>query len=384
MIEEAAGVLKYRKRRERAERRLEATEGNLLRLNDLLREVRRGLAPLQKQADAARRHDGLVDELRAIRLHLVGHELAGLQAKTERLRDQGDRARRATKRSSRPGCASSTSRCSTPSARSPTRATATSPTRWCGSSRCASGPAGLQALLAEKRRGLERELAAAADEGVVETLVADAGALRAELAAVERDAAELDERAARGRGRRRAGRPGRARRRRGRAGRGRAASGASARTTPVAGRPGPRRSRRRSTPCAPRSTSRCSPASTGSPAAWSTTSRSRPAPRPRSRRRSATRCTRSSSTATTPPARRSSGSPAATRRRCCWCSTRATPRSPPARRSRPTARRRSRPACARRCPGCRRRSPGCSPASCSPTATGAPRSTSRSTTPTSP
>ena len=53
---------------------------------------------------------------------------------------------------------------------------------------------GLQALLAEKRRGLERELAAAADEGVVETLVADAGALRAELATVEREAAELEER----------------------------------------------------------------------------------------------------------------------------------------------------------------------------------------------
>jgi chromosome segregation protein len=53
---------------------------------------------------------------------------------------------------------------------------------------------GLSALLAEKRRGLERELAAAADVGVVETLVADAGALRAELTAVERDTAELDAR----------------------------------------------------------------------------------------------------------------------------------------------------------------------------------------------
>src|SRR5664279_1405207 len=50
IIEEAAGVLKYRKRKERAERRLEATEGNMLRLQDLLREVRRGLVPLPKQA----------------------------------------------------------------------------------------------------------------------------------------------------------------------------------------------------------------------------------------------------------------------------------------------------------------------------------------------
>ena len=87
VVEEAAGILKFRKRRERAERRLEATEGNLLRLNDLLREVRRQLTPLQRQADAARRHGGLVEELRAIRLHLAGHEIAGLQARIERLRD---------------------------------------------------------------------------------------------------------------------------------------------------------------------------------------------------------------------------------------------------------------------------------------------------------
>ncbi len=89
IIEEAAGILKFRKRRERAERRLESTEGSLLRLNDLLREVRRQLTPLQKQADAARRHDGVVAELRGLRLHLAGHEIAGLQARIERLRDQG-------------------------------------------------------------------------------------------------------------------------------------------------------------------------------------------------------------------------------------------------------------------------------------------------------
>src|SRR3977135_1755476 len=58
IIEEAAGILKFRKRREKAQRRLEATEGNLLRLTDLLREVRRQLRPLERQADAARRHGG--------------------------------------------------------------------------------------------------------------------------------------------------------------------------------------------------------------------------------------------------------------------------------------------------------------------------------------
>src|SRR5207244_5741053 len=83
IIEEAAGVLKYRRRKEKAERRLQATEGNLLRLHDLLREVRRQLRPLERQADAARRHGDLAAELGALRLHLAGREVAGLQARAE-------------------------------------------------------------------------------------------------------------------------------------------------------------------------------------------------------------------------------------------------------------------------------------------------------------
>jgi chromosome segregation protein len=79
VIEEAAGVLKFRRRRERAERRLESSEQNLLRLQDLQREVRRQLRPLERQAEAARRHDGLVAELRALRLYLSGRELASLE-----------------------------------------------------------------------------------------------------------------------------------------------------------------------------------------------------------------------------------------------------------------------------------------------------------------
>ena len=63
--------------------RLEATEANFLRLQDLLREVRRQLRPLERQADAARRHGALVDELGALRLHLAGRELASLRARSE-------------------------------------------------------------------------------------------------------------------------------------------------------------------------------------------------------------------------------------------------------------------------------------------------------------
>ncbi|MFM7070017.1 MAG: chromosome segregation SMC family protein, partial [Actinomycetes bacterium] len=75
VIEEAAGVLKYRRRKERAERRLQATETNLTRIQDLLREVRRQLRPLERQADAARRYGALKAEHDAIKLHVAGRDL---------------------------------------------------------------------------------------------------------------------------------------------------------------------------------------------------------------------------------------------------------------------------------------------------------------------
>jgi len=97
IIEEAAGVLKYRRRKEKSERRLEATEGNLTRLSDLLREVRRQLKPLERQADAARRHGDLIGELTTLRVHLVGREIhdlrARLEASTEEQKKFGSRQR---------------------------------------------------------------------------------------------------------------------------------------------------------------------------------------------------------------------------------------------------------------------------------------------------
>ena len=81
IIEEAAGVLKYRKRKEKAERRLDATEANLLRLQDLLREVRRQLRPLERQAEAAKRHGELTAELSGLRVYVAGREIAALRTK---------------------------------------------------------------------------------------------------------------------------------------------------------------------------------------------------------------------------------------------------------------------------------------------------------------
>ncbi len=89
VIEEAAGTLKYRKRRERAERRLLSVDADLVRIGDLLREVRRQLRPLQKQAEAARRHADLVAELKTLRVHLALQEVNSLR---QRLREHKEHA----------------------------------------------------------------------------------------------------------------------------------------------------------------------------------------------------------------------------------------------------------------------------------------------------
>ena len=186
IIEEAAGILKYRKRKEKAERRLEATEGNLLRLNDLLREVRRQLRPLERQADAARRHDGLVDELRSIRLHLAGRDIDQLRTRMEQLRRQKgefethENQMRGRLRGLDASVVEAERALSLPGeddvADVLTRVEA-----------LRERGRGLQALTVERLRGIQRDLDAAADEGVVESLVADATAARAELAEVDTD-----------------------------------------------------------------------------------------------------------------------------------------------------------------------------------------------------
>ncbi|MEX0984338.1 MAG: AAA family ATPase [Actinomycetota bacterium] len=58
-IEEAAGIAKHRRRKERAERKLGALDHDLLRLADVLAELRRQLKPLQQQAEMAKKHEGL-------------------------------------------------------------------------------------------------------------------------------------------------------------------------------------------------------------------------------------------------------------------------------------------------------------------------------------
>ncbi len=74
-IEEAAGVLKHRKRKEKALRKLDACDGNLTRLNDLLTEIRRQLKPLGRQAEVARQAAGVQADARDARARLLADDL---------------------------------------------------------------------------------------------------------------------------------------------------------------------------------------------------------------------------------------------------------------------------------------------------------------------
>ncbi|WP_200807831.1 chromosome segregation protein SMC [Demequina sp. NBRC 110056] len=82
-IEEAAGILKHRRRKDKALRKLDAMQGNLTRVQDLTAEIRRQLGPLGKQAEVARAAQRIQIDLRDARARLLADDLAQLQATLE-------------------------------------------------------------------------------------------------------------------------------------------------------------------------------------------------------------------------------------------------------------------------------------------------------------
>lgn len=79
-IEEAAGVLKHRKRKEKALRKLDSMQGNLARIQDLTVELRRNLKPLGKQAEVARKASTIQSDVRDSRLRLLADDLLKIQS----------------------------------------------------------------------------------------------------------------------------------------------------------------------------------------------------------------------------------------------------------------------------------------------------------------
>ena len=191
IIEEAAGVLKFRKRKEKAERRLDATEASLVRVQDLLREVRRQLRPLERQAEAARRHGELIGELTALRIHVAGREIATLRTKLA--------AVAASKLDTSTGEADLKSRLATldtdimaAGAELTARGDDDVGDRLVVVEQLRERARGLGAVIAERRRALERDRGQLLDADVIASLEADAARHADELADVRRRVDDLE------------------------------------------------------------------------------------------------------------------------------------------------------------------------------------------------
>ncbi len=82
-IEEAAGVLKHRKRKEKALRKLDSMQTNLARIQDLTVELRRQLRPLGKQAEVARKASVIQSDVRDSRLRLLADDLTRMRSEMQ-------------------------------------------------------------------------------------------------------------------------------------------------------------------------------------------------------------------------------------------------------------------------------------------------------------
>src|SRR5258708_21932277 len=80
IFEEAAGITKYKTQKREAVRKRDATEANLLRIGDVIKEVKRQIGSLQRQAGKARRYQALHADLRVLETHHSKKQLAALEA----------------------------------------------------------------------------------------------------------------------------------------------------------------------------------------------------------------------------------------------------------------------------------------------------------------
>ena len=85
IFEEAAGIVKYRSRKEETEKKLEQTKLNLLRINDILTEIEGNLEPLQMQADKAKKYLNLKEELKNIEVGLFIYNIEKYRQALEEL-----------------------------------------------------------------------------------------------------------------------------------------------------------------------------------------------------------------------------------------------------------------------------------------------------------
>src|SRR5881396_2338564 len=91
VFEEAAGIAKYKTQKREALRKLEATEANLLRIGDVIKEVKRQIGSLQRQAGKARRYQALHADLRVLETHQSHKQLNSLESELAACREELER-----------------------------------------------------------------------------------------------------------------------------------------------------------------------------------------------------------------------------------------------------------------------------------------------------
>ncbi|MEC7924438.1 MAG: AAA family ATPase, partial [Actinomycetota bacterium] len=180
IIEEAAGILKYRRRKEKSQRRLKSSEENLTRLQDLVREVKRQLKPLERQAEAARTHGTLALELSTLQIHLAGKEITALR-EAIRAVQAGRQDHSNLEKSLRAKLRVLDSDIENAEDQLASTGTGEASDQLAHVEGLRERAKGLKALLSERIIGLQRELDRRLDGGVVETLEAESVKLQEEL-----------------------------------------------------------------------------------------------------------------------------------------------------------------------------------------------------------
>ena len=190
VIEEAAGVLKHRRRKERAERRLAQTQENLERLGDLVREVRRQMRPLERQAASARSYANVEGDLRGARHALFFSRLTNFERRRRELESElaGSSSReRALRRELVTLDAQASAAAAEIASRREEMLASTLGTLQGLSERAR----GTSSIIQERDRSLRMALIASADENVIATLEADGAKLVTDLARLDHEEAHL-------------------------------------------------------------------------------------------------------------------------------------------------------------------------------------------------
>jgi len=192
VIEEAAGVLKHRRRKERSERRLAQTQENLERLGDLVREVRRQMRPLERQAASARSYSDVESELRDARHALFASRLHHFEQRRREL-DHALEEAAVRERELRHELVTLDAKATAAAAEMASRREEMLASTLGTLQGLAERARGTSSVIQERDRSLRQALIASADENVIATLEADAARLVTDLEALRAEELTLGE-----------------------------------------------------------------------------------------------------------------------------------------------------------------------------------------------